>query len=126
LFSEAARVLKSGGRFALFDVMRGENEEELAFPVPWSAVAETSHVEAPQIYREMATAAGLDLVAERERRQFALDFFAHVFEKIAADGPSPLGINLMMGDTAGEKIQNYVANVESGRIAPVEMIFKRP
>jgi hypothetical protein len=32
----------------------------------------------------------------------------------------------MMGDTAGEKIQNYVTNVETRRIAPVEMIFKRP
>ncbi len=126
LFTEAARVLKPGGQFALFDVMRGETDEAITFPVPWSSLPETSHVDAPEVYRDLATAAGLDLVAERERRQFALDFFAHVFEKVAANGPPPLGINLMMGDTAGEKIQNYVANVESGRIAPVEMIFKRP
>lgn len=126
LFAEASRVLKPGGHFALFDVMRGENDDDLTFPVPWSGVSETSHVDAPEVYRDAATAAGLVLAAERERRQFALDFFARVFEKVAADGPSPLGINLMMGDTAGEKLQNYVANVESGRIAPVEMIFKRP
>lgn len=126
LFAEAARVLKPGGHFALFDVMRGENDETLTFPVPWSGLPETSQVDAPEVYRNAAAAAGLDLVAERERRQFALDFFANVFEKVAAIGPPPLGINLMMGDTAAEKIQNYIANVEARRIAPVEMIFKRP
>ena len=126
LFAEAARVVKSGGHFALFDVMRDENDEDLTFPVPWSGVPETSHVDAPAHYREAAAAAGFTLVTERERRQFALDFFNHIFERIAANGPPPLSTNLMMGDTAGEKIQNYVANVEARRVAPVEMIFKRP
>ena len=126
LFAEAARVLKPGGHFALFDVMRDDSEEDLIFPVPWSGQPETSHVDAPALYREAAATAGFALVAERERRQFALDFFTHVFEKVAANGPPPLSINLMMGDTAGEKLQNYVANVKARRIAPVEMIFKRP
>jgi hypothetical protein len=55
-----------------------------------------------------------------------LDFFARGFAKAAETGPPPLGINLMMGDTAGEKLKNYAANVKARRIAPVEMVFKRP
>ena len=30
-----------------------------------------------------------------------------------------------MGETAGEKLRNYVANVEAHRIAPCEMIFRK-
>ena len=41
-------------------------------------------------------------------------------------GPPPLGIHLLMGEAAAEKIANYVNCLESGRIAPTEMIFRVP
>lgn len=126
IFAEAARVLKPGGRFALFEVMRDSGDDELVFPLPWAGRAEISHVAAPGIYRRAAHAAGLREVAERERRQFALDYFDRVFRKIAAEGRPPLGIHLLMGETAGEKIKNYVANLQARRVAPVEMIFEKP
>lgn len=126
LFSEVARVLRPGARFALFDVMRGENDEDLVFPLPWSGVPELSHVEAPGVYRRAAHHAGLEEVAERDRTTFAKDFFDRVNRKIAAEGPPPIGIHILMGDTARVKIENYLTNVEAGRIAPTEMIFRRP
>lgn len=126
LFAEAARVLSPGGAFAVFDVMAGATAEPLAFPLPWSAVAETSFVVPPAAYKDAATKAGLELASETDRTQFAKDFFAQVFEAIAKDGPSPLGIHLLMGETAGDKIKNYVANLNAGRIAPTELIFRRP
>ncbi|MEM9785893.1 MAG: methyltransferase domain-containing protein [Pseudomonadota bacterium] len=127
LFAEVARVLKSDGRFALFDVMRDDNPDDLVFPLPWSEWSETSFVDEPSIYEEAAKAVGLTLHARRYRRDFALSYFAHVFAAIEkSGGPPPLGIHLLMGDTAGEKLKNYVANVEAHRIAPVEMIFDKP
>lgn len=126
LFAEAARVLKPGGTFALFDVMRGDNDEDLAYPLPWSGVPETSHVAAPGIYRRAAHAAGLDEVTERDRSEFALKYFDRVRRHIAAEGMPPLGIHLLMGDTAKEKIDNYVKNVSAGRTRPTEMIFRKP
>lgn len=125
LFAEAARVLAPGGTFAVFEVMGGEAAEPLAFPLPWSSVSGTSFVAPPAVYKEAAMPAGLELVHEIDRTQFAKDFFASVFEAVARDGPSPLGIHLMMGETAGEKIKNYVNNLNAGRIAPTELIFRR-
>ncbi|MEX0329024.1 MAG: class I SAM-dependent methyltransferase [Ruegeria sp.] len=125
LFAEVSRVLATGGTFALFDVMGGPTAEPLAFPLPWSTLPETSFVHAPEVYKEAAEAAGLTLETENDRTDFALAFFEEVFAKVAKDGPAPLGIHLMMGGTAPEKFQNYVANLEAGRIRPTEMIFKK-
>ncbi|WP_282168510.1 methyltransferase domain-containing protein [Ruegeria atlantica] len=125
LFVEVSRALATGGTFALFDVMGGEVAEPLAYPLPWSTVAETSFVDAPEVYKEAAAAAGLELVTETDRTEFALTFFEEVFARIAESGPPPMGIHLMMGETAPEKFQNYVTNLKAGRIRPTEMIFKK-
>ncbi|WP_298932460.1 methyltransferase domain-containing protein [uncultured Ruegeria sp.] len=125
LFSEVARALATDGTFALFDVMGGSVEEPLAFPLPWSTLPETSFVDSPDVYKNAAAAAGMELVAENDRTEFAIAFFQEVFERVAESGPAPLGIHLMMGETAPEKFQNYVANLEAGRIRPTEMIFKK-
>ena len=126
LFAEAARVLAPGGAFLVFDVMRAGDPSELLFPLPWSSVAETSFVVPPADYKDAARAAGLELTEERDMTEFAKDFFDQVFAGIAKDGPSPLGIHLMMGETAGEKIKNYVANLDAGRIAPTAVFFRKP
>ena len=125
LFSEVARALATDGTFALFDVMGGSVEEPLAFPLPWSTLPETSFVDSPDVYKNAAAAAGMELVAENDRTEFAIAFFQEVFARVAESGPAPLGIHLMMGETAPEKFQNYVANLEAGRIRPTEMIFKK-
>ena len=125
LMDEVARVLKPGGLFALFDVMREKTDEPLVFPLPWSERPETSFVAHPLAYRTAAESAGFTHLHERERRDFTLHFFERVFAAMAESDPSPLGIHLLMRDTAAEKLKNYVANVEAHRLAPVEMILRK-
>ncbi|MEM1385392.1 MAG: class I SAM-dependent methyltransferase [Pseudomonadota bacterium] len=124
LFTEARRALCPGGHFAVFDVMTGPVAEGLAFPLPWSSVPETSFLAPPSAYRAAAEAAGFALIAERGRSDFAKAFFEKAFARVAAEGAPPLGIHILMGETAGEKLKNYVANLEAGRVAPTEMIFR--
>ncbi|MEL6170112.1 MAG: methyltransferase domain-containing protein [Pseudomonadota bacterium] len=125
LFSEVARVLAPGGIFAVFDVMKGTTDEDLVFPLPWSSRPETSFLAPPAVYADAADSVALRMVLEEDRSEFALDFFARVFAKTQAEGPAPLGIHLMMGQTAGEKLGNYVTNLKAGRLRPVEMIFEK-
>lgn len=126
LFAEATRVLVPGGTFALFDVMK-VSDRPLTFPFPWAEQADFSFVETPQIYRAAAAAAGLVPMVERDRSDFAKDFFDRVSARIADEGgPPPVGIHLLMHETGKQKIENYVAHLNAGDIAPVEMIFRAP
>lgn len=120
--AEAARVLKPGGLFAVFDVMR-VGDGDLILPVPWASSPEGSALAAPVVYREALADAGFDLLSERDRTEFAKDVFA---AQAAAGKPSALGLQLVMGADTKTKVANMIANVMQGRIAPIEMIARLP
>jgi len=125
LFREVFRVLRKGGWFAIFDVMRN-SDGPLAYPVHWAASADTSFVASPAEYRRGLEAAGFAITNERDRADFARAFFRQVKEKLAESGgkPPPLGIHLLMKRDVPEKLANVIANLEKGLIAPTELIAR--
>jgi ubiquinone/menaquinone biosynthesis C-methylase UbiE len=127
LFAEVGRVLRPGATFGLYDIMR-RNDEPLVYPVPWAAVPDTSALATPEDYRAALAEAGFEVTKERDRREFAAEFFAALRERTeAAGGPPPLGLHILLGETAALKVRNMVDNVAAGRVSPVEMIArKRP
>jgi hypothetical protein len=99
----------------------------LTFPVPWATTAEASSVASPAEYKSALTGADFLLVGERDRRDFALDFFERLKEDAkATDGPPPLGLHILMGNDAAEKVQNMIENVSRGRVAPMELVAQKP
>jgi SAM-dependent methyltransferase len=122
LVSEVSRVLKSGAKFGIYDIMK-DNEEELIYPVPWATTFETSWVAEPKDYRMILEANGFVVVEENNRHDFAMDFFKKMKAASgAAGGPPPLGLHVLMQQTTAEKIPNVVANLAAGRILPIELI----
>jgi SAM-dependent methyltransferase len=124
LFAEVARVVRPGGRFGLYDVMRVA-EGDLPYPLPFAAGPETSFVERPESYRQLLTAAGFRMVSERDRSAFVLDLAAEARARIAAEGPPVLGMHLVVGPEAREMVGALVGCLERGMLAPVEMIAER-
>ena len=97
LFRGVSNCLKPGAVCGIYDIMR-TGEGDLAYPVPWAATRATSFVSTPERYNTALEAAGFEIMATRERRQFALDFFAQMTASAeAADGPPPLGLHILMG-----------------------------
>jgi len=125
LFAAVRRVLRPGARFALFDMMR-RAAGDLAFPVPWAAGPATSFVATPAAYRSGLEQAGFAIGHERERRDFAIDFFRKVRARMAEAGLPPLSLQIVMGADFGHKIANLLANLERGLLAPVEMVARAP
>lgn len=122
LTSELHRILKPGGMLAIYDVMR-VGDGDLMFPVPWATTAEESAVSSPEEYREALRAGGFSVTVERNRHDFAMDFFAKLQAATAgAEGPPPLGLHLLMGETAPVKVKNMRANISQNLVAPVEIV----
>lgn len=126
LFAAVRSVLKPGGFFGIFDLMRVDSGN-LTFPVPWSNRPETSFVVEPAAYRQRLEAAGFTGLKERDRRDFALSFFREMREKAAAakaSGQPMLGTQLIMGPDFPDKMRNAMTAIEQGVIAPVELIAR--
>jgi len=123
LYSEIARVLKPGATLYIFDVMK-KSDGDLLFPVPWAETKDTSYLTTPEEMCSLLEDAGFGIQEIGDRTDFALDYFRE--RRVAADnGPSPLGIQLVMGKSAAGKLQNVVANIENRCIAPVQMVACR-
>jgi SAM-dependent methyltransferase len=124
LCSQVARVLKPGSLFAIYDVMR-TGGRELSYPVPWATTADIDAVAEPEAYRRALRAAGFDLISERNRRDFALIYFAGL-KTSSADTPPPLGLHTLMGARRKAQVQNMIANISAGTIAPFELVAQKP
>lgn len=122
LCSEIARVLKKGVLFAVYDVMR-TGQGELVLPVPWATNSASSAVAWPGDYKAALRAAGFTILAERDRRDFALKHFAQQRASVSASsGPPPLGLHTLMGERRQLQVRNMIDNISAGRIAPVEIL----
>jgi hypothetical protein len=79
-------------------------------------------VDTPAKYRELFEGAGFTVTQQLGRREFAIDFFQQLRARSQAGSPPPLGLQLLMGTDAAQKIANMIANLESGLISPAEMM----
>lgn len=124
LFSEIGRVLKPGGTLGVYDIMQ-VGPSELNYPVPWSTTAAGSALGSPDEYKQALETSGFTVIAEENRRDFALDFYAEMRSKMSAAGrPPPLGLHLVMGEDAPTKLGNMIHGISHGPIAPVEIVAK--
>jgi ubiquinone/menaquinone biosynthesis C-methylase UbiE len=125
LYSEVARVLKSGACFGVYDVLAGPGTGDgFLFPVPWSSQPETSFLASIEEMRAMLAEAEFEIVSVADRRDFALEFFESLRKK-ASEGLPILGMHLLMGEDFAIKVGNMVENIKQGRCGPWELICRR-
>jgi len=124
LFAEVHRVLKPGSCFAIYDAMC-IGESDLICPLPWAASPETSFVETAAHYRLWLEGAGFAVETECSRRDFAIAFFREMRARAReCGGPPPLGLHILMGASAPQKIANIIDILERGLVAPTEILAR--
>ncbi len=124
LFGEIARVMKPGGKFAVFDVMRLK-DGAVSYPTAWASDDSTSFLARPDDYRDALEGAGFGVNGKTEMASMALQFFKMLKARLAQGGPPPLGLHILMGQNAPTKVANMAAAVSDGLVAPVLMIAQR-
>jgi SAM-dependent methyltransferase len=120
IFREVRRVLKAGGLFTVFDILR-VGDGAMRYPVPWASGEETSFVGTAKDYRDALKKAGLKIEEERGRGPFSIAFSERVVARMAQGGPPALGLHLLMGEKAPTMAGNMLAMMKEGILEPVEM-----
>jgi ubiquinone/menaquinone biosynthesis C-methylase UbiE len=120
LFREVRRVLRPGGRFVVYDVMRAR-EGDLPMPMPWAETLSTSFVETPGTYRALLEAAGFRVTQDRDWTAFVLEAAAKLRERAATAGAPAAGLQLLMGPTGMEQLHRVAGCVKDGLLAPIEI-----
>lgn len=121
LYAETRRVLKSGGRFAVYDVMQGEGGEIL-YPVPWARDASISFVASPDEVEALLTGAGFRVLERRDSTEESEAWFKSLAAASERSGPPPLSVAAILGDDRNAMVQNQVRNLAERRIRTVAFL----
>ena len=119
LYREIRRVLKSGGRFATFDVVALKGEPH--YPVPWARTPATSFLLTADATREAIEPAGFRTLVWQDDTETAKAWFA----QLRASGPPPaLNLGVIMGPDFAQLAANLGRNLGEGRLGILSAVFE--
>ena len=124
LYAEIHRVLKSGARFGLYDLLQGPGGEVL-FPVPWARDPATSFVVTPEALRGALQEAGFEILSWRESGAEARAWLAAQRERQRREGPRPSPVAILFGPEHPAILRNLARSLEEARVVPTEVICRR-
>lgn len=119
LYAEAHRVLKDGGRLALWDVTIGDGAA-LDYPLPWADEPGRSRLVTPEQLRAAVESAGFTV----EHWNDLTDQAAALMQAVLAQPDSPLGLHAFVTNF-GRKAENLTQALADGRLRAIQAVCER-
>lgn len=115
VYAEAKRVLKRGGRFAIYDVLQGEGGEVL-YPVPWAREPSISHLATRDEMQSLLAQAGFRIIAAQDSTEDGQSWFEAMAARIASGAVPAVTFQSFLGNDFPAMARNQVANLRDRRI----------
>ncbi len=119
LYREIRRVLKSGGKFAIFDVVL--NNGEPLYPVPWARTPATSFLLTAAATRAAIEPAGFRTLVWQDDTEGAKAWVAQL--RAAGPPPSP-NLGVVMGPDFAQLATNLGRSLLEGRLGVLTAVFE--
>ena len=120
MYAEAHRILKPGGRFAVYDVLQGEGGP-LVYPVPWARTPEISHLSTPEEMPRLLADAGFRVVSTEDSTEESLKWFEAMAARLSVAAPA-VTFQTFLGNDFPVMARNQVTNLRDRRIRTVTYI----
>jgi sarcosine/dimethylglycine N-methyltransferase len=116
LYGEARRVLRPGGRLAVWDIIAGRRGG-LDFPLPWADQPALSHLVAADQLRAAIEGAGFAVTRWNDLTEDAVT----IMTAFLAAPPGPLGLHTFV-DRFAEKAGNLLRGLSDGRLRALQAV----
>ena len=124
-FAEAFRVLRPGAFFALTEHGLGPAGKP-HYPVPWSSDGTGAHLATPAETRAFLARAGFEGIEMQDTGPQYLAGYRTAIERAETRALPPLGLHLLMGETALQKTRNAARNIAERRTHPIQVVCRKP
>jgi len=125
MYREIARVLKAGGRFAVYDVIAGDGRA-LTFPVPWASTQDASFLLNEDETKRALIDASFEIETWSDKTAVSFEWFNELeATDFAPLTSSPLSLITVMGEGFLDALRNLGANLRDGRIRVAQVILKK-
>lgn len=123
-YSEIDRVLKPGGHFLFYDILK-KGDRKVTYPMPWASTADLSFLFKMEEMDTVLTHLGFTKIQSVDQTQAGIAFFDALVAKLKAFGPPKIGLNVLMGESTKPKLMNLLTHLKEEKLELKSGVYKK-